>query len=345
MSGTKTDLIERLRNYQEQMKAAAALVPTAGPLVSKAGPLAPRPAEVLVSFGPPRCGSAPSVVASVAPADVPAAVPCIPGTVKPGAATPTPPVSPAPSDRSVQSMEENEVAAQLPLPLPLPLPSPMQVVCKEEPANGPPSCGNLRRGGAEPGKDTQAAIKDLMLQEKDKQIEELTRMLRQKQQLVEALRHQLDQEKHTLPPLPPSPQQPPPPPATDPPGPPTVKQEHPPSSCLLSGKPGPHPYQAQPANLPPPVKTVMVKQEGRGGAAPTLLLTASQPSRLTTGTLRTVSQTPAPGLLTNGTDTHLLLTVAPQRADAGCVSPPASTVNDQPATQVINKPAALLFTP
>ncbi|XP_032869275.1 myocardin-related transcription factor A [Amblyraja radiata] len=324
VSGTKTDLIERLRNYQEQMKAAAAQVPTAGPLVSKAGPLAPRPAEVLVTFGPPRCGSAPSIVASVAPADVPAAVPGVPGTVKPGAATPTPPVSPAPSDRSVQSMEENEVPAQLPLPLPLPMPSPMQVVCKEEPANGPPSCGNLRRGGAEPGKDTQAAIKDLMLQEKDKQIEELTRMLRQKQQLVEALRHQLDQEKHTLPP---PPQQPSPPPATDPPGPPTVKQEHPPSSCLLSGKPGPHPYQA---NLPPPVTTVMVKQEGCVGAAPTLLLTASQPSRLTTGTLRTVSQTPAPGLLTNGTGTHLLLTVAPQ-----CVSPPASTVNEQPATQAV----------
>ncbi|XP_078286962.1 myocardin-related transcription factor A-like isoform X1 [Rhinoraja longicauda] len=333
VSGTKTDLIERLRNYQEQMKAmgAAALTATAAvPAVSKAGPLAPRPAEVLVSFGPPRCGSAP------APGDVPAVVAPggNPGAAKPCAAAPSPPVSPATSDRSVQSMEENEVPAQLPLPLPLPSPSPMQVACKEEPtaANGPPCAGTPRHRGTEPGKDTQAAIKDLMLQEKDKQIEELTRMLRQKQQLVEALRLQLDQEKCTLPPpLPPPPQPSPPPPATDPPGPPTIKQEHPLSSCPLSGKPGPLHYQA----ILPPVKTVMVKQEACGGAAPTILLTASQPGRLTTGLLRTVSPTPAPGLMTNGTGTHLLLTVTPQQADTGRLSPSASTASEQPATQAV----------
>lgn len=39
--------------------------------------------------------------------------------------------------------------------------------------------------------------KDQMLQEKDKQIEELTKMLRQKQQLVETLRSQLEQGKTT----------------------------------------------------------------------------------------------------------------------------------------------------
>lgn len=43
--------------------------------------------------------------------------------------------------------------------------------------------------------DTSSMDKDQMLQEKDKQIEELTRMLRQKQQLVETLRSQLEQGK------------------------------------------------------------------------------------------------------------------------------------------------------
>lgn len=43
--------------------------------------------------------------------------------------------------------------------------------------------------------DTSSMDKDQMLQEKDKRIEELTRMLRQKQQLVETLRSQLEQGK------------------------------------------------------------------------------------------------------------------------------------------------------
>lgn len=43
--------------------------------------------------------------------------------------------------------------------------------------------------------ETSSLDKDQMLQEKDKQIEELTRMLRQKQRLVETLRSQLEQGK------------------------------------------------------------------------------------------------------------------------------------------------------
>lgn len=43
--------------------------------------------------------------------------------------------------------------------------------------------------------ETTSMDKDQMLQEKDKQIEELTRMLRQKQRLVETLRSQLEQGK------------------------------------------------------------------------------------------------------------------------------------------------------
>lgn len=46
-----------------------------------------------------------------------------------------------------------------------------------------------------PSFPTEAIDKDQMLQEKDKQIEELTRMLRQKQRLVETLRSQLEQGK------------------------------------------------------------------------------------------------------------------------------------------------------
>ena len=78
-----------------------------------------------------------------------------------------------------------------------PSPEHHEPVVKEEPRGLAqlPSC--LSRLSAVPPATGHEALvdKDQMLQEKDKQIEELTRMLRQKQQQVETLRSQLEQGK------------------------------------------------------------------------------------------------------------------------------------------------------
>ncbi|XP_051898912.1 myocardin-related transcription factor A-like isoform X2 [Pristis pectinata] len=342
VSGTKTDLIERLKNYQEQVRGGGTLATAPAPAaaVTKTVPLASKPAEVVVAFTARSAGAPAAVIAT----------------------TPTPPVSPAPSDRSVQSMEDGSVPE---VPAEPPQSPPLHSACKEEPPcpNGVtastalvPSTIVRRGGGREAGKDSQAAIKDLMLQEKDKQIEELTRMLRQKQQLVEALRLQLDQEKRTQQQQSanaPAPSQLPTPPSSRKTI--AVKQENPPPSCTLSGKPDPSsplPGQAEPPRANPgtpgpnpvPIKTVMVKQEGGGSScqpptpAPTILLSPSQPNRLTTGILRTITQAQSPSLLTNGAGTHILLTMTPQRTDVDSASPPVSTTKDQPATQAVMSP-------
>ncbi|XP_059809690.1 myocardin-related transcription factor A-like [Hypanus sabinus] len=351
VSGTKTDLIERLRNYQEQARVGGGpAVPTPVPTVSKTVPLVSKPTELVVAFTPvPVPTTTTTAAATVRSGEI-----VLTPAAKPAAPASTPPVSPAPSDRSVQSMEDStppELLAESAQT------SPMQVACKEEVPclNGVSSHVTLapsaiRRGGPD-AKDPQATIKDRMLQEKDKQIEELTRMLRQKQQLVEALRLQLDQEKRTQQQQQPAPSQLPNPPVSRDSI--AVKQENPPSSCSLSGKSnpsGPPPSQAKPPRTSPsptgtigpkplPIKTVTVKQEGgRGGCqqpAPAILLSSSQPNRVTTGLLRTIAQAQTPGLLTNGAGPHILLTVTPQKTDVESAPPPASPTKDQPTAQAV----------
>lgn len=67
-------------------------------------------------------------------------------------------------------------------------PLPTAICIKEEPGSrtSPSSCCLLSQSAAPP------VDKDQMLQEKDRRIQELTRMLLQKQQLVESLRSQLE---------------------------------------------------------------------------------------------------------------------------------------------------------
>lgn len=229
VSGTKTDLIERLRAYQEQVTPASPGAPKA-PATS----LLPKAGEVVVAFPTARLSTGPALVAAgLAPAEVVVATVTSNGVVKFGSTGSTPPVSPTPSERSLLSTgDENSTpgdsfgemvtspVTQLTLQA-----SPLQVLVKEE---GPRPGACCRSPGARA--ELEGRDKDQMLQEKDKQIEELTRMLRQKQQLVEWLRLQLEQEKRA--------QQPTPTPA---PAPlalgPAVKQESNLASCQLSRRP------------------------------------------------------------------------------------------------------------
>uniref|UniRef100_A0A8C6FNF6 Myocardin related transcription factor A n=1 Tax=Moschus moschiferus TaxID=68415 RepID=A0A8C6FNF6_MOSMO len=264
VSGTKTDLIERLRAYQEQVTPASPGAPKA-PVTS----LLPKAGEVVVAFPTARLSAGPALVAAgLAPAEVVVATVASNGVVKFGSTGSTPPVSPTPSERSLLSTgDENSTpgdsfgemvtspVTQLTLQA-----SPLQVLVKEE---GPRPGACCRSPGARA--ELEGRDKDQMLQEKDKQIEELTRMLRQKQQLVEWLRLQLEQEKRA--------QQPALTPAPLALG-PAVKQENSLASCQLSWRP-PGPELPFSPNLAAPAAphadaralvspAVVVKQEAVG---------------------------------------------------------------------------------
>lgn len=319
VSGTKTDLIERLRAYQEQVSSAPG-----APKAPAATSLLPKTGEVVVAFPAARLSTGPTLVAAgLAPAEVVVATVTSNGVVKFGSTGSTPPVSPTPSERSLLSTgDENSTPGDAfgemvtsPLTQLTLQASPLQILVKEE---GP-------RAGAcclSPGVrvELEGRDKDQMLQEKDKQIEELTRMLRQKQQLVEWLRLQLEQEKRAQQPAP-APAQataPAPAPLCVP-----VKQENGFSSCQLSPPPpGPtHPFSPSLAApgahhvdacaLAPPA--VVVKQEAglpepEPAATPQLLLGPQGPG-LGKGV------TP-PTLITDSTGTHLVLTMTNKNADS-----------------------------
>ncbi|XP_028842251.1 myocardin-related transcription factor A-like isoform X3 [Denticeps clupeoides] len=182
VSGTKNDLIERLRSLQEPhgtQKGGATTQPAAGgvPVVHQ-----PPDAGVVVATFP----FATTVPGGGAPAHV----------MHFGGSS-SPPVSPATSDRSGAGMSPDEASCNgdafgemvtSPLTQLTLQPSPQHPSMVKEELSGPAaaSCRFSRLSST-------LTDKDLMLQEKDKQIEELTRMLLQKQRLVETLRSQLQQ--------------------------------------------------------------------------------------------------------------------------------------------------------
>lgn len=145
----------------------------------------------------------------------------VPGRVmRFGSTSSSPPVSPTPSERSLAGMSPDETSCNddmfgemVSSPLtqltlhPSPQHPPVSTMSqplskvKEEVQS---SCSLARslpalcqHSEALPSFTAEIVDKDQMLQEKDKQIEELTRMLRQKQRLVETLRSQLEQGKMT----------------------------------------------------------------------------------------------------------------------------------------------------
>uniref|UniRef100_A0A3Q2C917 Myocardin related transcription factor Ab n=1 Tax=Cyprinodon variegatus TaxID=28743 RepID=A0A3Q2C917_CYPVA len=206
VSGTKNDLIERLRNYQEQSSALKNATPQAVQQASAVTSASNATPELQPAEGG---GCFKLALSSLAQA--------VPGRVmRFGSTSSSPPVSPTPSERSLAGLSPDETSCSgdmfgemVTSPLTQltlhhspqhPLPQPFSAV-KEESQS---SCSHSKSSPAslQPKESLPAAAvdassvdKDQMLQEKDKQIEELTRMLRQKQRLVETLRSQLEQGK------------------------------------------------------------------------------------------------------------------------------------------------------
>ncbi|NWI49149.1 MKL1 protein, partial [Calyptomena viridis] len=365
VSGTKTDLIERLRAYQEQNGAAGQTTPT--PKSSTAAVLT-KAAEVVVAFPAARLSTGPALVTTgIAPAEVVVATVTGGGVMKFGSTGSTPPVSPTPSERSQMSTgDENSGTGDTfgemvtsPLTQLTLQTSPVQFLVKEESTksascsiNAAPRSEQCSAGNS---RDAEVRDKDQMLQEKDKQIEELTRMLKQKQQLVEMLRLQLEQEKRS--------QQSQPAPTAAGEGTALalspgafgtqVKSENGFLSCQSakqsSGQtdqfsPAPTASQMDTLNPSPvPKKAVMVKQEVPAAEAepscqshsPRLFL--GQPGSALSDLIK---GTPPPTLITDSTGTHIVLTVTKQSSERQGLSPHGKAGSSCPALQSSSQPGS-----
>ncbi|NWZ64999.1 MKL1 protein, partial [Acrocephalus arundinaceus] len=340
VSGTKTDLIERLRAYQEQNGATSQTTPTPKPNTAV---ILPKAAEVVVAFPTARLSTGPALVTTgIAPAEVVVATVTGGSMMKFGSTGSTPPVSPTPSERSQMSTGDENLGTgdtfgemvtspltQLTLQT-----SPVQFLVKEENSKSASCSINVaprsEQCSAGNSRDAEVRDKDRMLQEKDKQIEELTRMLKQKQQLVEMLRLQLEQEKRS--------QQSQPAPAaveertalTSKPGAfgTQVKSENGFLSCQFANQssgqtdqfsPAPTASQMDTSNPSPvPKKAVMVKQEVPATEAE--LPCQSHSPRLFLGQQGSVPTdlikgTPPPPPITDSTGTHIVLTVTKQSTE------------------------------
>ncbi|XP_066176193.1 myocardin-related transcription factor A isoform X2 [Sylvia atricapilla] len=346
VSGTKMDLIERLRAYQEQNGATSQTTPTPKPSTAA---VLPKAAEVVVAFPAARLSPGPALVTTgIAPAEVVVATVTGGSVMKFGSTGSTPPVSPTPSERSQMSTgDENSGTGDTfgemvtsPLTQLTLQTSPVQFLVKEESSKSASCSINVaprsEQCSAGNSRDAEVRDKDRMLQEKDKQIEELTRMLKQKQQLVEMLRLQLEQEKRSQ-------QSQPAPTAagertalTSKPGAfgTQVKSENGFLSCQFAKQSSGQTDQFSPAPAASqtdtsdasavPKKGVAVKQEAPAAEAeppgrshsPRLLL-GQQGSVL--GDLS--KGTPPHTLITDSTGTHIVLTVTKQSAERQGLSP------------------------
>ncbi|NXO24793.1 MKL1 protein, partial [Cisticola juncidis] len=365
VSGTKTDLIERLRAYQEQNSATSQTTPTPKPSTAA---VLPKAAEVVVAFPAARLSTGPALVATgIAPAEVVVATVTGGGVMKFGSTGSTPPVSPTPSERSQMSAgDENSGTGDTfgemvtsPLTQLTLQTSPVQFLVKEESSKSSSCSINValrsERCSAGNSRDAEVRDKDRMLQEKDKQIEELTRMLKQKQQLVEMLRLQLEQEKRSQQSQPA----------------PTAMGE----KAALASKPGtfgtqvkcengflscqfakqssgqtdqfsPAPTTSQMDTLNPspvPKKAVMVKQEVPATEAEPLC--QSHSPRLFLGQQESVPSDPIKGtspptLITDSTGTHIVLTVTKQSAQRQGLSPHGMEGSSCPPLQSSSPPCS-----
>uniref|UniRef100_A0A674B8A7 Myocardin related transcription factor A n=1 Tax=Salmo trutta TaxID=8032 RepID=A0A674B8A7_SALTR len=199
VSGTKNDLIERLRNYQAQQNSPPKTNhPTQQQLLQQQQQLSQHQALSSVVH---QSGDAGVVTLATFPfmTSAPQQI------MHFGSTSSSPPISPAPSDRSLAGMSPDETSCNgdsfgemvsSPLTQLSLHPSPQHLgTIKEELSGSAPTACQFSMAALQ--KRLQVAPpsvnKDQMLQEKDKQIEELTCMLRQKQRLVETLRVQLEQ--------------------------------------------------------------------------------------------------------------------------------------------------------
>uniref|UniRef100_A0A8D0DRK7 Myocardin related transcription factor A n=1 Tax=Salvator merianae TaxID=96440 RepID=A0A8D0DRK7_SALMN len=359
VSGTKTDLIERLKSYQEHNCTTGRTIAATKPNSA----ILPKAAEVVVAFPTTRLNTAPALVsAGITSAEVVVATVTGNSVMKFGSTGSTPPVSPTSSERSLMSAgDENSTSGDAfgemvtsPLTQLTLQASPVQFLVKEENAKGT-SCSSNPVSKTESSigsrQDMEVQDKDQMLQEKDKQIEELTRMLKQKQQLVEMLKLQLEREKRS--------QQPSSAMAVGEEGTTTlpettnsgtqVKSEKAFMSCQSTGQANCQTDQLKSTQTTSqmdtsetrsvPKKAVMVKQEvSVAETEPSCQTSSFFLGQQSGGFSNLIKGTPSPPLITDSTGTHIALAMTNQNAERQGLSPQDKVRNSSLSSKGMSSP-------
>lgn len=189
VSGTKPDLIERLKPYQEVTSSGLATGSIVA--VSSAAIISSNP-EVTVALPVTTLHNAVTSSVSTFKADLPPSGPSSVPHVVENAQSPLP-ISPSPSEQSSLSTDDTNMADTFTEIMTMM--SPSQFLCSS------PLRAASHEDSLSPTSSTlstlelDAAEKDRKLQEKEKQIEELKKKLEQEQKLVEVLKMQLEVEK------------------------------------------------------------------------------------------------------------------------------------------------------
>ncbi|XP_032559466.1 myocardin-related transcription factor B isoform X3 [Chiroxiphia lanceolata] len=190
VSGTKTDLIERLKSYQDLNNNGVA-TSTSVTVTTSAGATG-NTGEVTVAFPVATLNKPVANTISSFPAEKTSTGPGSKIVNTENISSPLP-ISPSPSEQSSLSTDDTSMADTFTEMMTMMSPSQF---LSTSPLRANLSDDNQSRGsGTISAIELDVAEKDRKLQEKEKQIEELKRKLEQEQKLVEVLKMQLEVEK------------------------------------------------------------------------------------------------------------------------------------------------------
>ncbi|NWR14231.1 MKL2 protein, partial [Emberiza fucata] len=189
VSGTKTDLIERLKTYQDLNNNGVA-TSTSVTVTTSSGATG-NTGEVTVAFPGATVNKPVATTISSFPPEKTSTAPGSKAVNTENISSPLP-ISPSPSEQSSLSTDDTSMADPFPE---MTMMSPSQFL-STSPLRASTSEDNQNRSsGSISTMEFDVAEKDRKLQEKEKQIEELKRKLEQEQKLVEVLKMQLEVEK------------------------------------------------------------------------------------------------------------------------------------------------------
>ncbi|XP_043945346.1 myocardin-related transcription factor B isoform X2 [Protopterus annectens] len=193
VSGTKTDLIERLKHCQSCNNSGNGMNTVISvPVSSAAAVVNSSTGELTVAFPVTTLNTAVVTTGTNLATESPISTPTSNLVQMENINISSPPISPSPSENSVLSMDDTSMSDRFSV-----LVSPSQLLSSSpQRMNVNENSISTSPGSHQSGMFT-AVEKDLKLQEKERQIEELKRKLEQEQKLVEELKQQLEVEKRS----------------------------------------------------------------------------------------------------------------------------------------------------
>ncbi|NWT97447.1 MKL2 protein, partial [Urocynchramus pylzowi] len=189
VSGTKTDLIERLKTYQDLNNNGVAT--SSSVTVTTSSGATGNTGEVTVAFPVATVNKPVANTISSFPPEKTSTGPGSKAVNTENISSPLP-ISPSPSEQSSLSTDDTSMADTFPE---MTMMSPSQFLSTSPLRASTNEDNQNRSSGSISTMEFDVAEKDRKLQEKEKQIEELKRKLEQEQKLVEVLKMQLEVEK------------------------------------------------------------------------------------------------------------------------------------------------------